>query len=327
MNATSASETTGQGRRGAASRKWWLTGLTALAPMAWGTTYVVTTEFLPPDRPLLSGAIRALPAGLAVLAFTRTLPRGDWWWRAAVLGTLNIGAFFALLFVAAYRLPGGVAATLNAVQPLLVAGLALVLLAERPTRWRLAWGVAGVVGVALMVLRGELGIDPVGIVAGLAGAAAMATGIVLTRRWGRPVGLLVFTGWQLTAGGLLLAPLALLVEGTPPALDVAALAGYAWLGIPGTLLAYALWFQGVARLPVAAVSFLGLLSPAVATVLGWLVLGQILTAVQTAGFGLALLAIAAAQLDPGSVHRFVRRRSQFVQLNQPQHTGSGKSCE
>lgn len=282
---------------------FWLTALTALAPLMWGTTYVVTTELLPAGRPLLSGALRALPAGLAVLVFTRTLPRGAWWWRSAVLGTLNIGAFFALLFVAAYRLPGGVAATLNAVQPLLVAGLAFVLLSERPTRWRLGWGVAGVAGVALMVLRGELAIDPLGLAAGFAGAVAMATGVVLTRRWGRPVGLLAFTGWQLTAGGLLLAPLALAVEGLPPALSASALAGYAWLALPGTLLAYALWFQGLAKLSVGAVSFLGLLSPAMATALGWLVLGQALTPAQGLGFALALTAIVAAQLTPASFRR------------------------
>lgn len=286
-----------------AGRVWVLTALTATAPITWGTTYVVTSELLPTGRPLLSGAIRALPAGLIVLALTRTLPRGAWWWRAAVLGTLNIGGFFALLFVAAYRLPGGVAATLGALQPLVVAGLAFALLGERPTRWRLAWGVAGAVGVAAMVLRGTATFDPVGLLAGAAGTAVMGTGIVLTKRWGRPVGLLAFTGWQLTAGGLFLAPLALAVEGAPPALDGAASAGYLWLGLVGTLLAYASWFRGLERLPIGALSFLPLLSPAVATVIGWLVLGQALTFAQTLGFGLALTAIAAAQLPPDVVRR------------------------
>jgi probable blue pigment (indigoidine) exporter len=292
---------------GGPARTWVLTALTALAPVTWGTTYIVTTEFLPPDRPLLSAAIRALPAGLALLAITRTLPHGAWWWRSAVLGTLNIGAFFALLFIAAYRLPGGVAATLAASQPLLVAGLAFALLGEHPTRWRLGWGIAGVIGVAMMVLRGQVAFDPGGVVAGLAGTGAMATGIVLMKRWGRPGGVLAFTGWQLTAGGLLLAPLALLVEGPPPALDAPALAGYAWLAIPGTLLAYTLWFHGLNRLPVAPLSFLPLLSPAVATALGWLVLGQLLTFTQALGFGLALISIAAAQLAPETVHSLIRR--------------------
>lgn len=277
-----------------------VTALTAVAPISWGTTYLVTTEFLPPERPLLSGVLRTLPAGLVILLFSRALPSGRWWGRCAVLGLVNIGAFNALLFVAAYRLPGGVAATLAAMQPLAVAGLALVLLGERPTARRLGWGVAGVAGVALMVLRAEAAFDLVGVVAALAAAASMATGVVLTKRWGRPTGtgVLTFTGWQLTAGGLLMAPLAAAFEGPPPALDAAAVGGYLWLGGVGTVLAYALWFQGLGRLPVAAVSFLVLLSPVVATALGWIALGQPLTVPQTAGFLLAMISIFAAQGGP-----------------------------
>ena len=81
--------------------------LTALAPIAWGSSYYVTAHFLPPDRPLFGAAVRALPVGLAMLAFARRLPSGDWWWRAGVLGILNIGAFFPLIFLAGYHLPGG----------------------------------------------------------------------------------------------------------------------------------------------------------------------------------------------------------------------------
>ena len=99
---------------------------TALTPMVWGTTYVVATEFLPEGRPLLAATVRALPVGLVFLAVTRRLPSGAWWWRSIVLGVLNIGAFFALLFVAAFRLPGGVAAMAGATQPLIAAALARI---------------------------------------------------------------------------------------------------------------------------------------------------------------------------------------------------------
>lgn len=87
--------------------------LTALAPISWGSTYAVATELLPPDRPLFTGVMRALPAGLLLTLLSRRLPKGEWWWKSAVLGALNIGAFFPLLFLAAYRLPGGVAAVLG----------------------------------------------------------------------------------------------------------------------------------------------------------------------------------------------------------------------
>lgn len=302
-------EDTAPRRAGVLPRTWTTTAVTAVAPVTWGTTYLVTTEFLPPDRPLLSGAIRALPAGLMALAATRSLPHGVWWLRAAVLGTLNIGAFFALLFAAAYRLPGGVAATLSALQPLAVAGLAYLLLGERPTRWRLSWGAAGAAGVAAMVLRGRLGLDPLGILAGVAATSVMACGIVLGKRWGRPdgVGVLAFTGWQLTAGGLLLAGPALAFEGLPARLGLPAVGGYLWLSLVGTLAAYALWFRGLGRLPVATASFLPLLSPVVATTAGWLFLGQGLNAQQLLGFALAMTAVAAAQYTPRRRPGAVRR--------------------
>lgn len=191
--------------------------LTALAPAVWGSTYLVTTELLPPGRPLLASAVRALPAGLVLLAIGRRLPHGAWWWRAAVLGALNIGVFFYLLFVAAYHLPGGVAALVVAVQPMIVLLLGAVLLKEPIRPAQVTACVLGVAGVALLALTPRADIDATGIVAGLAAAVSMAVGIVLTKLWGRPagIGVLTFTGWQLTAGGLLLAPVTLAAEGLP----------------------------------------------------------------------------------------------------------------
>lgn len=286
------------------------TALTALAPAVWGTTYVVTTELLPPGHPLFAGLLRALPAGLVALAITRTLPRGAWWGRAAALGALNIGLFLPLLFIAAERLPGGVAATLAAAQPLVVAALAATVLHQRLSTWHLSWGVVGAVGVALVVIGPDAALDAAGIAAGLAGAAAMGLGVTLAKRWGRPagVGATAFAGWQLTAGGLFLAPATFLVEGPPPAIDAAAALGYLWLGLVGGLIAYALWFQGVTTLPVTSVAVLGLLSPLVAAVLGAALLDQALGPVQLLGFALSLAAIAAGQL-PGRVRTRIPERT------------------
>ncbi|WP_055501337.1 EamA family transporter [Nonomuraea pusilla] len=273
--------------------------VTALAPAVWGTTYLVTTELLPPGRPLLAAVARALPAGLLLVAITRTLPSGSWWWRAAVLGALNIGVFFALLFVGAYRLPGGVAATVGAVQPLLVAVLSAGLLGERLTARTAVAAAAGMGGVALLVLRADARLDALGVAAALGGAVVMAAGVVLSKRWTSPAPLLATTGWQLVAGGLLLLPVAFAVEGPPPAhLTAANLAGYAYLTLVGAALAYTLWFRGIRALTPTKVTFLGLLSPVVATALGWLVLGQSLGAWQGLGAAVVLAALVAVQLQP-----------------------------
>ncbi|MGW2743854.1 EamA family transporter [Streptomyces sp. NPDC001450] len=275
--------------------------LTALAPVSWGTTYAVTTEFLPPDRPLFTGLMRALPAGLLLLALTRVLPRGVWWAKAAVLGALNIGAFFPLLFVSAYRLPGGMAAVVGSVGPLFVVGLSALLLKQRPAARTLVAGVVAAFGVSLVVLKGAGALDVIGVLAAVASTASMAAGTVLTKRWGRPdgVGPLALTGWQLTAGGLLVAPVAFLAEGAPPTLDGRAAGGYLYLALANTALAYWLWFRGIGRLSATQVGFLGPLSPLTAAVVGWVALGQALTPLQVAGLVLAFGATLAGQLGAG----------------------------
>ncbi|MFD8154208.1 EamA family transporter [Streptomyces sp. NPDC059720] len=277
-----------------------LVALTALAPVSWGTTYAVTTEFLPADRPLFTALVRALPAGLLLLALARVLPRGSWWWKAAALGALNIGAFFPLLFLSAYRLPGGLAAVVGSAGPLFVAGLSALLLGQRPTARTLLTGVVAAFGVSLVVLRAAGALDALGLLAALGGTASMSAGVVLIQRWGRPEGAgpLALTAWQLTVGGLLISPLAFLAEGAPPALDGRAVGGYLYLALAGTAVAYWLWFRGIGRLSATQVTFLGPLSPLTAAVTGWAALGQALTPVQLVGMALALGATVAGQFVP-----------------------------
>ncbi len=269
---------------------------TAITPVIWGTTYLTTTEFLPDGRPLLAATIRALPIGVLFVARRRLLPSGDWWWRAAVLGLLNIGIFFPLLFLGAMRLPGGVAATAGAIQPLVAASIAALFFGEAFGARTAIAGAAGVAGVALLVLGPDAALDPVGVAASLGGAASMATGVALTKQWGRPVDLLTFTGWQLTAGGVFLVPILLAFEGVPSSLSGRNLVGFAWFAVAGTGIAYSNWFRGVQLLPVAVSSLLSLLSPVIAAALGWLVLDQRLTAVQLAGAALVLAAVVSPHL-------------------------------
>ncbi|KAA3508067.1 EamA family transporter [Rhizobium rhizogenes] len=270
--------------------------VTALAPAIWGTTYFVTTEFLPHGYPFHVAMLRALPAGILLLLLVRKLPEGIWWSRSLILGALNFSFFWAMLFVSAYRLPGGVAATVGAIQPLIVIGLSRLFLAAPVRPLAIVAGLLGIVGVALLVLApGAAALDAVGVAAGLAGAVSMAFGTVLTRKWRPPVSNLTFTAWQLTAGGILLLPVAYLLEPALPAPTAANILGMAYLGIIGAALTYFLWFRGLARIEPSAAASLGFLSPVVATLLGWLALGQSLTPVQIVGFVAVLFSIWLSQ--------------------------------
>ena len=77
--------------------------------------------------------------------------------------------------------------------------------------------------------------------------------------------------------------------------SAANLGGYLYLCLFGAVLAYVLWFDGIAKLPPAAVSSLGLLSPVCAFVLGWLFLGQGMDAKSLVGFALVLASIFGVQ--------------------------------
>lgn len=289
---------------------------TLLAPVSWGSTYVVTTTLLPPDRPLLAAFLRALPAGLLVLLLVRRLPPAPvWWWRFGVLGVLNFAAFFPLLFYAAYRLPGGVAATLGTVQPLIVAGVAWLVLQTRTPVPQLLAALAGVAGVALMTLTAQARIDPVAVAAMLVAVALFGVGIVLGKKWGNPGSPLISTAWQLTLGGLVLGPVTVVFEGLPTGLTAANLAGFGYLATIGGALAYIVWFRGVERLAPTTVSLLGLANPMTATLAGFVVLGQTLTPPQIAGLGIALAALVAGQIvtRPPAVPMVARVGAQRVQ--------------
>ncbi len=269
--------------------------ITALAPLIWGSTYFVTTEFLPPNYPITMAALRALPAGLLLLVFARQLPTGIWWARILLLGAFNFTFFWTLLFIAAYRLPGGVAATVGAVQPFMVIFLARAFLGSAIRITGIMSSLSGMAGVGILVLGSQSLLDPIGIVAGLGGAASMAMGIVLTRKWQPPVSLLTFTAWQLTAGGLLLVPIAIMVEPPLPDLKTANIFGIAYLCIVGGALTYIFWFRGISRMAPSVVSLLGFLSPLAATILGWGLLGQALSVWQLAGMTIILFAVWRGQ--------------------------------
>jgi probable blue pigment (indigoidine) exporter len=93
------------------------------------------------------------------------------------------------------------------------------------------------------------------------------------------------------------------------------LIGYAWLALPGAALTYCLWFRGIARLGPATVAPLGLLSPLVAVVIGWLALGQTLSLLQLAGMAVVLLSVWAGLRDQGQIRRhdrnYTARRGQL----------------
>ncbi len=269
--------------------------ITASAPLVWGSSYIVTTQFLPNLDPLTVSVLRALPAGLILLALVRQFPEGIWIVKMFVLGALNFAIFWTLLFFAAYRLPGGVAAIMGALQPFVVIFASRLLLGSPIKTLSLVSVAAGVAGVGLLVLTPQASLDLWGVVAGIAGSTSMALGTVLSRKWQPPVSALTFTSWQLTAGGLLLLPVVPFAPTDWSTITGTNVVGLAYLGLIGAALTYIIWLRGIRIIQPSAASILGLLSPLSATLLGWVILNETLNVVQGIGMTVVLASVFVGQ--------------------------------
>ncbi|MDX1738223.1 MAG: EamA family transporter, partial [Alphaproteobacteria bacterium] len=221
-------------------------------------------------------------------------------------GALNFTLFWWLLFESAYLLPGGVAGTVGAVQPFVVIFLSRLFLGQPIRFMSVLASIAGVAGIALMVISPSASFSEWGIIAGILGAMSMAFGTVLSRKWQTNVSPLTSTAWQLTAGGILLVPLALGTEGLLQTVTVENVIGYGYLGLIGGAFTYLLWFFGISRLPSFQVSILILLSPTVAVILGWVLLGESLSVVQMVGFAIVLLSVVGGQAS-----QMLKRKSEL----------------
>ena len=281
--------------------KWRWVLICAIAPVSWGATYFVTRHFLPDGAPLWSAALRALPAGVILLAVARRLPSGSWWWRSLVLGLLNFGAFFVLVYLAAQLLPTSVAASVMSLAPVALSMLAIPLLRQRSTAYMLIGAVLGVVGVGLLVGLGASRIDPLGVAISLLALLLSSLGAILATKWRDDLPLVATTSWQLVAGGLMLLVAAIVVEGAPPAMTSTSVLAYGAISLVATAIAFLCWFAGLRHLPAGTVGIIGLLNPVTGVLLGVLLAAESLASSQW--WGLAL--VAAALVLGRSRHRAI----------------------
>lgn len=290
------------------AKTWKSVLITSLAPVAWGTTYFVTRQYLPSGLPLWGSVLRALPAGLLLWALTRKLPRRDWWWRSAVISALTIGGFFVLVYLAGQLLPSGVAAMIMAGSPALTLVLAWLLVGERVRVTAALGAIAGAAGVALLIGAGLGALDHLGVLASLAAMGSSTLGFVLAKRWQPPVDATTFASWQLLFGGVMLVPVAMAFEGWPPVPSTSELLAFGYLTLVATAAAYAAWFHGLAHLPAGTVGLIGLLNPLAGTALGVFVAGELFSPLQIVGAVLVVAGVGLGLVRPRRSGRVPRAK-------------------
>ena len=214
-------------------------------------------------------------------------------------GLAAVAACQALYFVAASRLPVGVAILLEFTGPVLVVGWVRLVRRRPVARVSIAGVTVAMAGLACVVqIWSGVRLDPVGIAAGLGAGAGNAAFFLLIDRLTGAVDPL-----SLTIGGMLIGAVALLPLAAPWSApwhvltrDVPLGSGSApgWLLagsviLVSTVIAYLAGTSAVQRLSAPIAAGLAYVEPAAAATIAWLALGERLNPVQILG-GLVVLA-------------------------------------
>lgn len=239
-----------------------------------------------------SEGVAALRLGISALVLALLLRPWTVWgtvrWRDLLAYGVTMGLMNLLIYRAFSLIPVSIAVAIEVIGPL---GAALV--ASR-RRIDIAWvglSLAGLVLLPLGAFNGRL--DPAGVAYALGAALcwglyifagarvagygnqAVASGMLVAALFIVPLG-----AWQ--AGGLLLTPHVLLVG-----LGIAILS---------SMLPYLLDMFAMRHLPANVFGILLSASPAVSAVAGWLILGEVLSALQCAGIAAIMAACAGSTL-------------------------------
>ena len=259
----------------------------------WGTTYAVTQFTLPDWPPLLLGALRALPAGLLLLALRPSFPKRSEWGILFAIGAINIAAFFSLIFVMAMTLPSAISGVGMVSVPVFAMLFHWVVSRRRPN------GLQAICGAILVLLAWflfdprSISLNPLGLVAMLAAIFCIVIGSTLTKSQGQRIHWWTVITWQLIIGGAILGLVSAAHALFEPQHYVAAIThiswrnitGLAWVIVLNTALGYGLYVWLLQRMSVVDFTFGGIANPIAGIVSGLLLMHNTFTLFQ---YGLML---------------------------------------
>lgn len=268
----------------------WL--LLVFLSVLWGATFffiAIANPEVPPFTLVLARVgIAALALIPLVFVLGHRLPAGFAAWQLFIVqAIINNVIPFTLMVYGQYRIASGLAAVLNATTPLFTLIVARLFAGDALTLSKVLGVLLGVVGVAVLMGVEALTANAsslLGMLCILGGALSYGFSALWMRRI-RHVPPLVSSAAQLTCSTMLLLPLAVVFDRfwLLPAPSLPALGAVVGLALFSTALAYIVFFKISADAGPSNVMLVTLLIPVTATVLGVLVLGEMLSITQVAG--------------------------------------------
>lgn len=259
--------------------------LYALVCLIWGSTWLAIKFGLEGVPPFLGAGLRfALAAAILwALVVLQKVP-----WRlsregrraAPVAGVLGFGICYGLVYWAETRVSSGLVAVLHALVPLVVAVLTAYVVKTETLSPRKAVGIAvGTSGVVLLFWpeKGVAAVDTPGLLAALVAGLGAGVNLTVQSVYSKKDDARALNAWAMSIGSAILLGLSLLLErGTAVVWSGPNVAALLYLSVLGSVVAFLSYYRLIRLLPATQVSLITLIFPAVALVLGWLVLGETL---------------------------------------------------
>ena len=275
--------------------------------LIWGSTFLairIGNQALPPEWAATLRLVLAAPLlALVVLVRHDRWPRGEALKAALLFGVFNFGVNLGLLYWGERVVPSGIAAVLYATVPLSTAFIAAALGVERLQPRKLVAAIVAIAGVAT-IFAGEMRLDVPfeGLIAVFLAATAASLSSVFLKRAPQPS---VFsTNAVGAAAGAILCFAASVVLGEDHSLP-STIAGWwpvIYLTLAGSLGAYVIWTWLVGHWSVTSASYVGVVVPVIAVILGAIVLQETRSPETYVGATVVVAAVVVALRGGGSAH-------------------------
>ncbi|MEZ8314002.1 DMT family transporter [Vibrio splendidus] len=251
----------------------------------WGTTYAVTQFTLQEWPPLLLGALRALPAGLLLLAVKPTLPKKGEWQIIFTLGLINIATFFGLIFVMALTLPSAISGVGMISVPVFAMIFHWVVKKQRPHLIQALSGIGLITLAWILFNPSQIALNPIGLGAMFAAIMCIVIGSSITKSLGNRMHWWKVLTWQLILGGTILSVASGVHAFIDPQPYVNAVThfdsrnamGLLWVIGLNTALGYGMYVWLLQRMSVVDFTFGGIANPVAGIVTGMVLMGESFT--------------------------------------------------
>lgn len=271
----------------------------------WASAFVPSKIGVLGSSPLWFLVVRFAVSGLLALAFARIvgarMPRTRRDWTALIaLGILANAVYLGCTYEALRHLASGVGAIVASTNPLALALVAPWLLREPLTPVKVAGMLLGFGGVvAIMIVRtGSGGAEPADVALAFAGVLGSVASTIVFKKWCGNLDLRAVVPVQLLASGVVLLPLAIVLEGAPHArFTWQFVASFWYVVLVMSFGASALWFWLLSHGEASRVSAYYFLTPVFGLALAALLLHEPV-GVRDAG-GLAAIALGIALVQRG----------------------------